>query len=187
MKGIDHAKVLLQRANMMLLKTLIQSNINILRCKAKQLVIWQMAFWYFWIMPTAINAQHGPQSRLPTIELSAHMYVIQAEVAQTAQEQSQGLMYRQSMGDHEGMLFIYDRLEIRCFWMRNTLIPLTIAFLSDDGTIVNMRDMEPKTEKPHCSTRPVRFALEMNQGWFNKRSMQPGFRIQGLPNRIPID
>lgn len=161
-------------------------SINIFRSKLIQLVIWQTVFWCFVAMPTAINAQHGPQPRLPTIELSAHMYVIQAEVARTAQEQSQGLMYRQAMGDHEGMLFVYDRLDMRCFWMRNTLIPLSIAFLSDDGTIVNIRDMEPETEKPHCSNRPVHFALEMNQGWFKKRGMQPGFKIQGLPS-IRID
>jgi len=167
-------------SSVVLLKTLIQRNINTLRCKLTQLMICQMVFWCFWIVPTTLYAQQGPQPRLSTIELSAHMYIIQAEVARTDQEKSQGLMYRQSMGDHEGMLFIYDRLETRCFWMRNTLIPLSIAFISDDGTIINIRDMEPETEKPHCSNRPVRFALEMNQGWFKKRGMQPGFRIQGL-------
>ncbi|MEK7792030.1 MAG: DUF192 domain-containing protein, partial [Pseudomonadota bacterium] len=111
-------------------------------------------------------AQDSSQPRLPTIELTAGMYIIQTEVAQTAREQTIGLMHRQKMGVNEGMLFIYDSIQVRCFWMRNTLLPLTIAFIADDGSIVNIKDMQPKTENSHCSARPVRYALEMNQGWF---------------------
>lgn len=126
-------------------------------------------------------AQDGPQPRLPTVELTAGMYVIQAEVAQTHQQHSTGLMHRQSMGVNEGMLFVYPSLEIRCYWMRNTLIPLTIAFLDDDGAIVNLKDMEPRTERSNCSAKPVRYALEMNQGWFDQRGIKPGFRLRGIP------
>jgi len=169
----------------MLLKNAMQKIMNSICCRSAYRLIWPIVFLCCLTISTTINAQQGPQPRLLTIELSLHMYVIQAEVARTDQQQSQGLMHRQSMGDHEGMLFVYDRLEIRCFWMRNTLIPLTIAFIGDDGTIVNMRDMEPETEKPHCSNQPVRFALEMNQGWFKKRGMKPGFKLQGLPHPIP--
>ncbi|WMJ08664.1 DUF192 domain-containing protein [Nitrosomonas sp. sh817] len=129
---------------------------------------------------TAI-AQEGTQPRLPTVELTAGMYVIQAEVAQTHQQHSIGLMHRQSMGVNEGMLFVYQSPEIRCYWMRNTLIPLTIAFLDDDGTIVNLKDMEPHTERSNCSIKPVRYALEMNQGWFDQRGIKPGFRLRGIP------
>lgn len=129
---------------------------------------------------TAI-AQEGSQPRLPTVELTAGMYVIQAEVAQTHQQHSIGLMHRQSMGVNEGMLFVYRAPEIRCYWMRNTLIPLTIAFLDDDGTIVNLKDMEPHTERSNCSIKPVRYALEMNQGWFDQRGIKPGFRLRGIP------
>ena len=133
------------------------------------------------LMTTHAIAQDGPQPRLPTVELTAGMYVIQAEVAQTHQQHSIGLMHRQSMGVNEGMLFVYQAPEIRCYWMRNTLIPLTIAFLDDDGTIVNLKDMEPRTERSNCSVKPVRYALEMNQGWFDKRGIKPGFRLRGIP------
>lgn len=131
---------------------------------------------------SAAIAQEGPQSRLPTVELTAGMYVIQAEVAQTHQQHSIGLMYRQSMGVNEGMLFVYPSAEIRCYWMRNTLIPLTIAFLDDDGAIVNLKDMEPHTERSNCSIKPVRYALEMNRGWFDQRGIKPGFRLRGIPS-----
>lgn len=130
---------------------------------------------------TGVLAQDGPQPRLPTIKLTAGMYVIQAEVAQTSSEQAIGLMYRQTMGVNEGMLFIYDSLKIHCFWMRNTLLPLTIAFIADDGSIVNLKDMQPRTETSHCSAKPVRYALEMNQGWFDNRGLKPGFRLRGVP------
>ncbi len=131
---------------------------------------------------SAAIAQEGPQSRLPTVELTAGMYVIQAEVAQTHQQHSIGLMHRQSMGVNEGMLFVYPSAEIRCYWMRNTLIPLTIAFLDDDGAIVNLKDMEPHTERSNCSIKPVRYALEMNRGWFDQRGIKPGFRLRGIPS-----
>lgn len=133
------------------------------------------------LVATSVLAQDGPQPRLPTIQLTAGMYVIQAEVAQTPSEQTIGLMHRQTMGTNEGMLFIYDHLKVHCFWMRNTLLPLTIAFIADDGSIVNLKDMQPKTETPHCSAKPVRYALEMNQGWFDKRGLKPGFKLRGGP------
>ena len=129
----------------------------------------------------SVMAQDGPQPRLPTVELTAGMHVIQAEVAQTPSEQSAGLMHRRSMGVNEGMLFVYDTPQVRCYWMRNTLIPLTIAFADDDGTIVNLKDMQPLSEQSHCSIKPVRYALEMNQGWFKERGLKPGFKLRGAP------
>ncbi len=129
------------------------------------------------------SAQNAPQPRLATIDLTAGMYVIQAEVAQTHNEQSIGLMHRQKMADNEGMLFVYGNAQIRCYWMRNTLIPLTIAFIDDDGAIINLKDMQPLDERSHCSIKPVRFALEMNQGWFDQRGIKPGFKIRGLPEK----
>jgi uncharacterized membrane protein (UPF0127 family) len=85
------------------------------------------------------------------------------------------------MPGNEGMLFVNDDPDVRCFWMRNTLIPLTIAFLADDGTIVNLADMQPRSESSHCSAQPVRFALEMRQGWFAKRGLKAGSRLRGKP------
>ncbi len=126
-------------------------------------------------------AQDGPQPRLPTIDLTAGMHVIRAEVAQTPAQQATGMMFRKEMGANEGMLFVNAQAEVRCFWMRNTLIPLSIAFIDDDGRIVNIADMQPQSDASHCSAKPVRFALEMRQGWFAKRGITAGTRLRGTP------
>ncbi|HRD99002.1 MAG TPA: DUF192 domain-containing protein [Rubrivivax sp.] len=128
-----------------------------------------------------LRAQDGPQPRLQTIELTAGMHVIRAELAITPAQQATGMMFRTEMQGNEGMLFVNDELGTRCFWMRNTLIPLTIAFLADDGTIVNLADMQPRSESSHCSAQPVRYALEMRQGWFAKRGLKAGARLRGKP------
>ncbi len=126
-------------------------------------------------------AQTGPQPRLKTTALTAGMHVIQAELAITPEQQQVGMMFRRSMGPNEAMLFIEERAGVRCFWMRNTLIPLSIAFLADDGTVVNIADMKAQSDESHCSARPVRFALEMNIGWFAKRNIKPGSKLRGAP------
>ena len=126
-------------------------------------------------------AQTGPQPRLRTIDLTVGIHVIKTELAITPEQQATGMMFRREMATNEGMLFVNDEPAPRCFWMRNTLGPLTIAFLADDGTIVNLADMQPLSEQSHCSLRPVRYALEMNQGWFAKRGIKAGSKIQGVP------
>ena len=126
-------------------------------------------------------AQTGPQPKLPTLEIGAGMHRIQAELARAPVEQMTGMMFRTRMGTHEGMLFANPEPETRCFWMRNTLIPLAIAFIDDDGTIVNIAEMQPRSEQTHCSAKPVRYALEMNQGWFDKRGIKPGYKLRGAP------
>jgi uncharacterized membrane protein (UPF0127 family) len=131
--------------------------------------------------PRWAQAQDGPQGRLQTIDLTAGMHVIRAELAITPAQQATGMMFRTEMPGNEGMLFVNDDLGVRCFWMRNTLIPLTIAFLADDGTIVNLADMQPKSEASHCSAQPVRYALEMRQGWFAKRGIKAGAKLRGKP------
>lgn len=129
----------------------------------------------------ATSAQEGPQPRLETTDLTAGMHVIRAELAVTALQQMTGMMFRKEMGANEGMLFVNGDSSPRCFWMRNTLIPLSIAFIDDDGTIVNIAEMQPQSDASHCSARPVRFALEMRQGWFAKRGIKAGFRLRGTP------
>jgi len=129
----------------------------------------------------AATAQTGPQPRLDSITLQAGMHNIRAEVARTPQQTQTGMMFRKEMGTHAGMLFVFDAREKRCFWMKNTLLPLSIAFIADDGNIVDIADMQPQSEASHCSSQPVRFALEMNQGWFAKRGIKPGFRLKGPP------
>ena len=125
--------------------------------------------------------QDGPQPRLDTIDITAGMHIIKAEVAQTSAQQMIGMMFRKEMGANEGMLFASPDSSPRCFWMRNTLIPLSIAFIDDDGAIVNIADMQPQSDASHCSAKPVRFALEVRQGWFAKRGIKAGFRLRGAP------
>lgn len=128
--------------------------------------------------PTANPA--APVQKLANIvTLGAGMYNIKAEVAQTPQEHQIGLMSRTSMGANEGMIFVFPQLSRQCFWMRNTLIPLSIAFLEDDGTVVNLDEMQANTDASHCSAKPVRYVLEMNKGWFAKHSVKPGDKIRG--------
>jgi uncharacterized membrane protein (UPF0127 family) len=125
-------------------------------------------------------AQDGPQ-KLPTITLSAGMHLIQAEIAQTPEQRSTGLMFRSAMGSNEGMLFAFEEPGQQCFWMKNTLLPLSVAFVADDGSVVNIENMKPQTLDSHCSKKPVRFVLEMNDGWFAKRGIKAGFKLAGKP------
>jgi len=131
----------------------------------------------------AAHAQNDgqPQLTLPRVTLSAGMHRIDAQVAATPVQRQIGLMHRREMPLHEGMLFVFEQPATQCFWMRNTLIPLTAAFVADDGRIVNLADMQPLSEASHCSTEPVRYVLEMNQGWFAKRRIGAGFRLAGPP------
>jgi len=120
------------------------------------------------------------QPALPTTKLSAGIHVILAEVANTMGTRSQGLMLRKSMAQGAGMLFVFDESAGHCMWMKNTLIPLSVAFIDERGQIANIADMQPLDETTHCASRPVLYALEMNQGWFKQRGIAPGTPIQGL-------
>ena len=125
------------------------------------------------------STQELPQMDLPRTKLSAGVYQITAQVAQTPSERSTGLMFRKEMPQSEGMLFIFEQPSMQCFWMKNTLMPLTAAFVADNGEIVNLIDMKPHSEAPHCSSKPVRYVLEMHQGWFAKKSIKAGARLSG--------
>jgi len=127
------------------------------------------------------HAQTAPQMDLPRTKLSAGMHLIDAQVAATPEQRSIGLMFRREMPAAEGMLFVFEQATPQCFWMKNTLLPLTAAFVADDGTIVNLADMKPQTTDSHCSSQPVRYVLEMNQGWFTKKGLKAGFKLGGKP------
>jgi uncharacterized membrane protein (UPF0127 family) len=127
------------------------------------------------------QAQAAPQMDLPRTKLSAGMHLIDAQVAATPEQRSTGLMYRREMPAAEGMLFVFEQASQQCFWMKNTLLPLTAAFVADDGSIVNLADMKPQTTDSHCSAQPVRYVLEMNQGWFAKKGIKAGFKLGGKP------
>lgn len=121
----------------------------------------------------------APQLNLARTQLTAGMHRLDVQLAQTPEQRQIGLMWRKDMPQHEGMLFIFEKAAIQCFWMRNTLIPLSAAFVADDGTIVNIADMKPQSDDSHCSEKPVRFVLEMNVGWFAKRQIKAGYQLNG--------
>lgn len=123
------------------------------------------------------------QMHLPRVKLAAGMHQIDAQVAYTPDQRATGLMFRKEMPQHEGMLFVFDQPSMQCFWMKNTLLPLSAAFVADDGTVVNVEDMKPQSLDSHCSHKPVRYVLEMNQGWFAKKGLKPGSKLQGEPFR----
>lgn len=121
---------------------------------------------------------------MPRTDLTAGFHRIEAEVALNQADRMQGLMHRTQMAPNQGMLFIFPQADRHCMWMKNTLIPLSVAFLDDTGHIINVRDMQPQTETSHCADKAARFALEMNQGWFAAKGIKAGAAIGGL-DRLP--
>ena len=120
-----------------------------------------------------------PQSNLQRTKLSAGMYQIDVQIAQTPEQRQIGLMFRKEMPQAEGTIFVFEQPATQCFWMKNTVLPLTAAFVADDGRIVNLVDMKPMSEDSHCSKEPVRFVLEMNQGWFARKNIKEGSKLGG--------
>lgn len=124
-------------------------------------------------------AQQAP--RFPVVSLTAGIHVIKAEVAAKDEERQQGLMMREKMAANEGMVFVFEAPAGVCMWMKNTLLPLSVAFIDEGGKIINIEDMKPQTTESHCAKKLVRYALEMNQGWFKQKNIKPGSLIEGLP------
>jgi hypothetical protein len=122
---------------------------------------------------------------LPTLKLTAGIHLITAEVANTFDSRARGLMYRKSLGPNQGMLFVFPDVSAHCMWMKNTFVPLSVAFMDEQGTIVSIHDMQPQNETSHCAAKPARFALEMNQGWFAKKGVKAGARIGGVDKAPP--
>jgi len=116
----------------------------------------------------------------PVVELGAGMHLIHAALAADDRSRMRGLMFRTSLGPNEGMLFVFDESTTHCMWMKNTLVPLSVAFLDESAHIINVADMAPQTETPHCATQPARYALEMRRGWFSERGLGPGTEIRGI-------
>jgi uncharacterized protein len=133
----------------------------------------------------ALCAGATAAQQLPSIRLTAGMHVIRAEVASTFDTRGRGLMFRESLAANQGMLFVFEDAGPHCMWMKNTLIPLSVAFIAADGTIVNIEDMKPKDESTHCAKRPVPYALEMDRGWFASRGIKAGQKIAGLDKAPP--
>ncbi len=139
------------------------------------------AAWLALLFSAPSDAQPNPavggQARRPTLTIQAGLHLVRAELADDTASRTQGLMQRTHLGVNEGMLFVFPNKAVHCFWMRNTVLPLSIAFIDDDGTIAQIADMAPQTETSHCPPRAVRYALEMEQGWFAKRGLTPGQQL----------
>ncbi|WP_454005686.1 DUF192 domain-containing protein [Alcaligenes sp. Marseille-Q7550] len=121
------------------------------------------------------------QDPLPMRTLTLGERTIQAEVADRPETRAMGLMDRQSLTPDHGMLFVFEQEGMPCFWMKNTPLPLDIAFIDQEGFIANIAAMQPFDLQSHCPVRPIRYALEMEQGWFAKADKQAGERVVGLP------
>jgi uncharacterized protein len=128
----------------------------------------------------AAAAAHGQVGSLPEVELSLGMRQIHAELADNVPARMQGLMYRTSLAPNSGMLFVYEQPAMECMWMKNTLIPLSVAFFDVAGRIINIEQMQPQTEDSHCAERPASYSLEMEQGWFARNGIGAGAVLLGL-------
>jgi uncharacterized protein len=130
----------------------------------------------------AAGIGHAAAADLPTATLTIGAHKLTAEIARTPEQQMVGLMNRFSLKPDHGMLFVYERPGALSFWMKNTYIPLSIAFIGADGRIVNIEDMRPLREETHWSKGPALYALEMKKGWFAERGIGPGAVVAGMPN-----
>jgi uncharacterized membrane protein (UPF0127 family) len=142
----------------------------------------QIAAW--WLGSVLLGAGLA-LAQLPTIELSAGIHLVHAEVANTFETRATGLMFREALGPNEGMLFVFPEPGIECMWMKNTLIPLSVAFIDVDGRIVSISEMKPQTTTSHCAAKPAKYALEMTHGWFLTKGIKPGAQIRGLDKAAP--
>jgi uncharacterized membrane protein (UPF0127 family) len=144
-------------------------------------IIRRLVFLFFFLLtfyPDGSWAQEGKKSFLP---LTIKGKTIKGEVARTGKEKERGLMFRERLGKDEGMLFVYEREEMLSFWMKNTRLPLSIAFIDKDGRIVDIQDMEPFSPETHVSAYPAKYALEMNRGWFKREGIKVGDLVKIPP------
>lgn len=121
---------------------------------------------------------------LLTYPLKIKKHTLRVEVADTEQARRSGLMFRKELGEDRGMLFVYESEERSAMWMKNTYVPLSVAFIDREGHILNIADMEPLTLDAHQAAAPAKYALEVNQGWFRARGIKPGDRVAGI-DKIP--
>ena len=137
------------------------------------------------VCASASASAQNAQPPLPSVQLQSGLYLIKAEVAAEFGTRMVGLMMREKMALNDGMLFVFPGRDTQCMWMKNTLIPLSVAFVDEDGTILNIEDMKPQTENSHCSVKAARYALEMNQGWFKTKNIKAGTKLLGLEKAGP--
>jgi uncharacterized membrane protein (UPF0127 family) len=137
------------------------------------------------LLIAALAGAPAAAAQLPEIPLTIAGHALTAEVAATTESRTQGLMHRRMLPQNRGMLFVFRELGPHAMWMMNTYIPLSVAFLDESGRIINIADMQPHTRDSHGATRPAKYALEMNQGWFAKHGIKPGAKVEGLERAPP--
>ena len=133
------------------------------------------------VFTLASTASAQQTKQFPVVALNAGIHLIRAEVAAAPAQRQQGLMFREKMAVNDGMVFVFEGPAEVCMWMKDTVLPLSVAFIDASGKIVNIEDMQPQTLESHCAKRQVRYALEMNLGWFKQKNIKPGTVIEGLP------
>ena len=133
----------------------------------------------------ALAAPATADSQLPEIALTVNGHKLTVEVAHTGPARSQGLMHRRMLPESRGMLFVFDNVAVHAMWMMNTYIPLSVAFLDEGGVIINIEDMKPHTQNSHPAAKPAKYALEVNLGWFGKRGIKPGAKVEGIGQAPP--
>ncbi|MCC7484541.1 MAG: DUF192 domain-containing protein [Burkholderiales bacterium] len=138
------------------------------------------AWWRALILACGLAAAPASRAALPEIALAVGGHKLVVEVAASDPARAQGLMHRRMLPENRGMLFVFRETALHAMWMMNTYVPLSVAFLDEKGVIINIEDMQPHTQDTHPAARPAKYALEVNQGWFRKRGIKPGARIEGL-------
>ncbi len=138
-----------------------------------------IALSVFALATSALAEMEAP--KLPKVTLDVgNVHKVIAEVASIPSDRAQGLMFRKKMADNEGMLFVYPQPHVTGMWMKNTLIPLSVAFIDEKGVIINIEEMKPETLDAHMAKAPAKYSLEMSSGWFKKHKLGPGTKIKGL-------
>ena len=137
------------------------------------------------ILAAALALAASAHAQLPEIGLSINGHQVTAEVAHTDPTRTEGLMHRRILPESRGMLFVFRDVSMHAMWMMNTHVPLSVAFLDAKGTIINIEDMEPRTQDTHPAAKPAKYALEVNRGWFSKRGIKPGARVEGIERAPP--
>ncbi len=139
-------------------------------------------FCSLFLLAGTLSGQESAQPPLPAVTLGIGAKSVNAEVADETPERTAGLMFREKLAPDSGMLFVMPRPERATFWMKNTLLPLSIAYINASGVILEIHDLEPHNENAVSSAFPhIAYALEMEQGWFARNKILPGDRIRGLP------
>jgi uncharacterized protein len=137
------------------------------------------------LVPLLLCVAVVARAQMPEIVLTAGSHPVTVEVAHTGPTRMQGLMHRRILPEDRGMLFVFPDVERHARWVMTTHIPLSVAFLDERGVILNIEDMKPHTQDSHPAAKPAKYALEVNLGWFRKRGIRPGAKIEGLEKAPP--